>query len=134
MYHNNYLCYEMINLIISYTCKKQNKKLLEDIKNFKYTKDYLENIYKIMYNKYYKVLIMDNNNWMLNDIYNFINYKLLKNIKIENGNHKKKYFKLLNIYDNINIEKNKLLGLMNIKERIKLINYVDNLYNESIIK
>ena len=98
------------------------------------TKRVEENIYKIMYNKYYKVLIMDENNWMLNDIYNFINYKLLKNIKIQNGNHKKKYFKLLNIYDNINIEKNKLLGLMNIKEKIKLINYVDNLYNEYIIK
>ena len=123
--------------LIRFMCyKPQRNYLLYDIRNFQRTRRLLTQIY------YMRCIIRDgmnvpeDKNWLINDIYAFLNKKVAlmhgyvdefydvfkrnKNLKT-----KKQILKFIENLEkgNVSTQINIFIGLMNIKERIKLNNY-----------
>lgn len=64
---------DVINHIIPYTYKFQNKTLLDDIINYKYTKDIISKVYYDFWITNVEVLEPEDKYWLINDIFAYAN-------------------------------------------------------------
>lgn len=69
----NKLPTDIINYIIPYTYKCQNKTLLDDIINYKETKDRISNVYYDFWITNVEVLEPEDKYWLINDIFAYAN-------------------------------------------------------------
>lgn len=132
---------EVISKIISYSYSPQSKELCEDVRSYKKTEAYLKKNYR----KDYKHEA-DAMGWLANNIYRFLNDDLptiygyqpsfINIFKRPIQNHVKSDTEIINYIENLSelsisdyrcIDVNISIALLNISERIQLINWLDNL-------
>lgn len=124
---------EIISHIIPYTYQPQNKKLLNDIKNYKETQE----IFLNLYHAYWSDLYLDSEeykHWLMNDILSYVNhYKAIiyghvcyfytifkRNTRLKSIKSIDTYVNKF-IFKNVNTQINLLLGLLNVHERDDLV-------------
>ena len=151
-----YLSNHIQQIILSYSYNIQSKQLLDNIKTYSLTKDYIIDYYSELIQYYY--LSNDFNEqecfeWIVNDIYWFMNnykpliheyneklfkimFRRFKFKKKTKKNYNKDLKQLINKYDKlpINVHFNLLWSKLKVKERYNFIREVENPYNTFIGK
>tara|TARA_B000000477_G_scaffold123837_1_gene130069 strand:+ start:933 stop:1367 length:435 start_codon:yes stop_codon:yes gene_type:complete len=130
---------DIIDIIIPYTYKTQNKELLDDIINYNITKEIIIEKYK----KKYKFLtngiqLLEDKYWLINDLDLYFNNnksysegylevyyeKWLRLYNIKNKEDVKKYINVMDRCD-INTQINSYWGILNINEREDFIKRIE---------
>jgi hypothetical protein len=127
---------DIVQNIIPYTYNLQNKMLLDDIKNYKDTKDQVSKLYYKFWIDYIEHPVPEDRNWLINDIFSYANdykptmygyvekfYNILnRNIQLDNITKMDKYVELLE-KKQVNTQINILWGLLLPNERRDIIVY-----------